>query len=175
MSIHPNGTAEQIVLDLSAQRLDQLLRSSKLERDHVDDNVCVKASDPRAEFALGFFGLAVHSDLFDSFPGRMLFIGRCRATADVYNRVPTLDKLGHEVGSHMSISSNDDDPSHGFFLRLSTFHCQLAYNFDQMEEVFKADALRLARKSLLELCATTCLFVFCSAQALEAQPPDGRP
>jgi len=75
----------------------------------------------------------------------------------------------------MSISSNDDDPSHGFFLRLSTFHCQLAYNFDQMEEVFKADALRLARKSLLELCATTCLFVFCSAQALEAQPPDGRP
>src|SRR5215470_5313834 len=122
MSIHPNGTAEQIVLDLSAQRLDQLLRSSKLERDHVDDNVCVKASDPRAEFALGFFGLAVHSDLFDSFPGRMLFIGRCRATADIYNRVSALDKLGHEVGSHMSISSNDDDPSHGFLLRLSTFH-----------------------------------------------------
>src|SRR5262249_33896487 len=103
------------------QRLDQLLRSSKLERDHIDDNVCVKASDPRAEFALGFFGLAVHNDLFDSFPGRMLFIGRCRATADVYNRVSTLDKLGHEVGSHMSISSNDDDPSHGFLLRLSTF------------------------------------------------------
>jgi len=43
-----------------------------------------------------------------------------------------------------------------------------------MEEVFKADALKLARKSLLELCATTCLFVF-SAQALEAQQPDGRP
>ena len=34
-----------------------------------------------------------------------------------------LDKLGHEVGSHMSISSNDDDPSHGFLLRLSTFLC----------------------------------------------------
>ena len=50
----------------------------------------------------------------------------------------------------------------------------MAYNFDQMEEVFKADALRLARKSLFELCATTCLFVF-SAQALEAQQPDGKP
>src|SRR5215469_15622126 len=36
-------------------------------------------------------------------------------------RVSALDKLGHEAGSHMSISSNDDDPSHGFLLRLSTF------------------------------------------------------
>jgi outer membrane protein assembly factor BamA len=51
---------------------------------------------------------------------------------------------------------------------------ELAYNFDQMEEIFKADAVRLARKGLLELFTTTCLFVF-SAQALEAQQPDRRP
>jgi len=99
MSIHPNGTAEQIVLDLSSQRVDQLMRSSKVKRDHVDDNVCVKASDPRAEFALGFFDLALYNDLFDSLPGRMFFIGRCRATGDVYNLVSALDKRGHKIGS----------------------------------------------------------------------------
>jgi hypothetical protein len=55
----------------------------------------------------------------------MLFIGRCRATADVYNRVSALDKLWHEVSTHMTVSSNDDDPSHGFLLRLSTSIVQI--------------------------------------------------
>ena len=44
---------------------------------------------------------------------RLTFITAC----------PRSTNPGHEVGSHMSISSNDDDPGHGFLLRLLTFHC----------------------------------------------------
>src|SRR6516164_2304252 len=110
MSIHPNGTAEEIVLDLSMQRLDQLLRSLKLERDHVNDDVRIKACNPRSEFTFCLFGRAIHKNLFDGLPGRMRTVG-CRCTAtDVYNLVSTLDKCGHEIGSDMSTPSNDDDP-----------------------------------------------------------------
>jgi outer membrane protein insertion porin family len=43
-----------------------------------------------------------------------------------------------------------------------------------MEEFFKPDALRLARKGVLKLFVTTCLFVL-PAQALETQQADGKP
>src|SRR5262249_47793510 len=120
MSINPNGTAEEIVLDFSMQRSDQLLRSFELERDHVDDNVRIKASNPRAEFAFRLFGPAVHANLFDDRPGWMRPVG-CRLTAaNVYTPVPTPDKRGQEVGSDMSPPSNDDDPSHSFLLRLAS-------------------------------------------------------
>jgi hypothetical protein len=116
MFIHPNGTAEEIVLDFPMQHLNQLFRSFKFERDHVEDNVCMKARDPRAESAFCLFGFAVHKNLFDGLPGRMRPIGwRCTA-ADVYNLVSTLDKRGHQVGSDMSTPPNDDNPSQVFLL-----------------------------------------------------------
>ena len=37
--------------------------------------------------------------------------------------IPALDKRGHKIGSDMSAPSDDNDPSHSFLLRLSTFHC----------------------------------------------------
>src|SRR6516225_676631 len=120
MSIHPNGTAEEIVLDLSMQCLDQLLRSIKLERDHVNDYVRTKAYNPRAEFTFCLFGRAIHKNLFNGLPGRMLPVWCRCTTADVYNLVSTLDKRGHEIGSDVSTPSNDDDPSHSFFSSLST-------------------------------------------------------
>jgi outer membrane protein insertion porin family len=43
-----------------------------------------------------------------------------------------------------------------------------------MEGVFKADALKLASKALLELFVTTCVFVF-AAEASEAQQPHRKP
>jgi hypothetical protein len=56
MSIYPNGTAKQIMLDFPSQRLDQLPRSLKLEREHVDHNVWLEPSNPQAEFAFCFCG-----------------------------------------------------------------------------------------------------------------------
>src|SRR6516162_10239972 len=122
MSIHPNGAAEEVVLDFSMQRLDQLLRSVEFERDHVNDDVRIKPRNPRAEFTFCLFGFAVHKNLFDGLPSRMRSIGCRCAAADVYNLVSPLDGRGHEVGSDMSTSSNDDDPSHSLILRLSAFH-----------------------------------------------------
>src|SRR5215469_15645094 len=121
MSINPNGTAEEIVLDLSMQCPDQLLRSLKLERDHVNDYVRIEASNPRAEFIFCFFGPTVHGNLFNGLPSRMLPVGCRCTTADVYNLVSTLDKRGHEIGSDVSTPSNDDDPSHSFLSSLLGF------------------------------------------------------
>ena len=49
----------------------------------------------------------------------------------------------------------------------------MAYNFHQMEEVFKADAVRAASKVLLKLFVITCLFIFPGLN-LQAQQPQGK-
>jgi hypothetical protein len=92
MAIHPNGTAEEIVLDLSMQSLNQLLRSLKLERDHVNDNVRIEAYNPGTEFTFGLLGPAIDNNLFDGLPRRMGPVGCRSTTADVYNLVPTLNQ-----------------------------------------------------------------------------------
>jgi hypothetical protein len=122
----PNGTAEEIVLDLFMQCLDQLLSSLKLERDHVNDYLRVKACNPRTEFTFCLFGPTVHGNLFNGLPGRRLPVGCRCTTTDVYNVVSTLDERGHEIGSDVSTPSNDDDPSHSFLPSLSTFVLQTA-------------------------------------------------
>ena len=114
MSIHPDRTAEQVVLDLPAQRLDKLLGSVKLERDHVDDDVCVKSGNPRAEFSCCLFGLAVHHNLVDILPGGMGPVGCCRTPADIKDLVSTLDKRRNQVCPDVSTPAKDDDPSHCF-------------------------------------------------------------
>src|SRR5262249_43438671 len=68
ISTHPNRTAEQIVFDLPAQRFHKLLRRLKLERNHIDDDVCVERGDARAEFTRCLFGFPVYDYLFDGLP-----------------------------------------------------------------------------------------------------------
>jgi hypothetical protein len=110
------------MLYVSMQRLNQPLRCFEFERDHVDDNVCTKAGNPRAEIAFRLFGSPVHKDLFDCLPRLMRSVGRSFTAADIDNLVSKLDKCGHKVGSDMPTPSNNDNPSHSFLLRLSTLH-----------------------------------------------------
>jgi hypothetical protein len=110
MSIDPNGTAKEIVLDFPMQRLDKLLGSFEFEGDHVNDNVWTKVHNPRAEFTLRLFSSAVHENVFDRLPCRIWPVGRRCPAGDVYNLMSALDECGQEVGPDVPTSSYDDDP-----------------------------------------------------------------
>src|SRR5262245_30927932 len=51
-AVYPYRAAEQIVLDLSPQRLNQLLRAREIERYHVDHNIGTQRRDLCAELTL---------------------------------------------------------------------------------------------------------------------------
>jgi hypothetical protein len=89
------------MLDLPTQRFDKLLRSIKLERDHVNDNVAIKVRDSYPKFPLSFLGLAIHTHLLDVLPGRMLPVRRRLAAADVYYLMSARNESWQEVSSHM--------------------------------------------------------------------------
>src|SRR5678815_4461489 len=48
VSVYPNGTAEEIVLNPAVQRLHELLCSLEFEGDHVNHDVRIEGGDPRS-------------------------------------------------------------------------------------------------------------------------------
>src|SRR5690606_8865550 len=105
--VNPDRAAVQQVLDLPAQRLDQVLRAGEREADHVDHDVRLQRPHARPELA-GLRGLlAVDRDLAPRFPRGVGLVRLAPAAADGRDVEAGFDQARDEVGAHVAAAAND--------------------------------------------------------------------
>jgi hypothetical protein len=101
------------MLDVAAQRLDQMRGAGRREAYHVDDDVGLQLADFCAERAGLFLGIAVELDRANRLPGSVRAVRRALAAADVDHLESGLDEAGYEIGSDVAAATDDHDARHG--------------------------------------------------------------
>jgi hypothetical protein len=108
-AVNPDRAAEQVVLDLSAQRLNNLLPTDEVKRYHVDDDIRLQVRDLRAKLSELFFCCAIERYVLDLASSVMGTVGFAVPRAYIHDLMSKLDKPGHQVASDVTTTTDDDD------------------------------------------------------------------